>query len=55
MHLFQELFETYKKISISKIGLLISASGSIGRVVEYKGNDEYFQDSILYGLNTMIE
>ena len=24
---------------------MISASGSIGRVVEYKGNDEYFQDS----------
>ena len=43
----RELFETYKKkYPYPKIGdLLISASGSIGRVVEYKGNDEYFQDS----------
>lgn len=43
----RELFETYKKkYPYPKIvDLLISASGSIGRVVEYKGNDEYFQDS----------
>lgn len=43
----RELFEMYKKkYPYPKIGdLLISASGSIGRVVEYKGNDEYFQDS----------
>ena len=43
----RESFETYKKkYPYPKIGdLLISASGSIGRVVEYKGNDEYFQDS----------
>lgn len=41
------LFEEYKaKYPYPKKGdLLISASGSIGRVVEYSGNDEYFQDS----------
>ena len=42
-----ELFEEYKsKYSYPNIGdILISASGSIGRTVEYVGNDEYFQDS----------
>jgi len=43
----RELFEDFKKkYSYPKIGdILISASGSIGRTVEYQGKDEYFQDS----------
>jgi len=43
----RELFEEYKeKYSYPTVGdLLVSASGSIGRIVEYKGKDEYFQDS----------
>lgn len=43
----RDLFEEYKvKYPYPEIGdLLLSASGSIGRVVEYKGKDEYFQDS----------
>lgn len=41
------LFEEYKsKYPFPEIGdILISASGSIGRTVEYTGKDEYFQDS----------
>ncbi|MDR0563353.1 MAG: restriction endonuclease subunit S [Azoarcus sp.] len=43
----RELFEEYKaKYPYPEIGdILISASGSIGRTVEYAGKDEYFQDS----------
>lgn len=43
----RKLFDEYKnKYSYPSIGdLLISASGSIGRIVEYKGEDAYFQDS----------
>lgn len=43
----RELFEEYKeKFSYPEIGdMLISASGTIGRTVEYTGEDEYFQDS----------
>lgn len=43
----RELFEKYKaNYPYPKIGdVLISASGSIGRIVEYTGKDEYFQDS----------
>ena len=43
----RELFEDYKsKYPYPKVGdILISASGSIGRTVEYTGKDEYFQDS----------
>ena len=43
----RELFEEYKaKYSYPTKGtILISASGSIGRTVEFTGNDEYFQDS----------
>lgn len=43
----RELFEEYKNNFPypNKGDLLISASGSIGRVVEYSGKDEYFQDS----------
>jgi type I restriction enzyme S subunit len=43
----RKLFTEYKsKFSYPREGdLLISASGSIGRIVEYGGKDEYFQDS----------
>ena len=43
----RELFEEYKsKYPYPKKGdILISASGSIGRTVEFAGNNEYFQDS----------
>lgn len=43
----RSLFEEYKNKYPypSKGDLLISASGSIGRIVEYSGKDEYFQDS----------
>ncbi len=49
----RELFEKYKiKYPYPKIGdILISASGSIGRTIEYKGKDEYFQDSNIVWLN----
>jgi type I restriction enzyme S subunit len=41
------LFDKYKsKYPFPEVGdLLISASGSIGRIVEYTGDDQYFQDS----------
>ncbi len=43
----KQLFEEYKsKFSYPEKGdILISASGSIGRTVEFSGDDEYFQDS----------
>jgi type I restriction enzyme S subunit len=43
----RELFEEYRvKYPYPEIGdILISASGSIGRTVEYTGKNEYFQDS----------
>ena len=43
----RELFEEYRaKFSYPEVGdMLISASGTIGRTVEYTGKDEYFQDS----------
>lgn len=43
----RELFEEYKeKYSYPKVGdLLISASGTIGRIVKFDGKDAYFQDS----------
>ena len=46
-YISRKLFEEYKqKYPYPQIGdILISASGSIGRLVEYKGADEYFQDS----------
>ena len=41
------LFEEYKaKFSYPEKGaILLSASGTIGRIVEYKGEEAYFQDS----------
>ena len=46
-YISRELFDEYKKTYQypSKGDILISASGSIGRTVEYTGEDEYFQDS----------
>ena len=46
-YISRELFEEYKNTYQypSKGDILISASGSIGRTVEYTGEDEYFQDS----------
>lgn len=43
----RELFEEYKeKFQYPSVGdMLISASGTIGRIVEYKGEDAYYQDS----------
>ena len=43
----RDLFEEYKsKYQYPEVGdILISASGSIGRTVVYRGADEYFQDS----------
>jgi len=43
----RELFTEYKQKHPypEKGDILISASGTIGRTVVYKGNDEYFQDS----------
>lgn len=43
----RELFEEYKaKYPYPENGdILLSASGSIGRTVEFKGENEYFQDS----------
>ena len=49
----RELFEEYKsKYPYPKKGdILISASGSIGRTVEFSGNNEYFQDSNIVWLS----
>jgi len=49
----RKLFKEYKRLyPYPQVGdLLISASGSIGRVVEYKGEDEYFQDSNIVWLD----
>ena len=49
----RELFEEYKsKYPYPQKGdILISASGSIGRTVEFSGNNEYFQDSNIVWLN----
>ncbi|MFQ1048149.1 restriction endonuclease subunit S [Avibacterium paragallinarum] len=49
----KELFEEYKsKYPYPNKGdLLISASGSVGKVVEYSGKDEYFQDSNIVWFN----
>lgn len=49
----RKLFEEYKsKYPYPQKGdILISASGSIGRIVEFTGNDEYFQDSNIVWLN----
>ena len=52
-YISEELFEDYKlKYPYPKIGdVLISASGSIGRTVEFTGESAYFQDSNIVWLN----
>ena len=52
-YISRDLFEEYKsKYPYPKIGdLLISASGSIGKVIEYKGEDAYYQDSNIVWLD----
>ena len=49
----KELFEEYKaKYPYPNRGdILISASGSIGRIVEFTGENEYFQDSNIVWLD----
>lgn len=49
----RELFEEYRtKYPYPKKGdILISASGSIGRTVEFTGENEYFQDSNIVWLS----
>ena len=46
-YISRELFDEYKAKYLypNKGDILISASGSIGRTVEFTGKDEYFQDS----------
>ena len=46
-YISKELYEDYKsKYSFPKVGdILISASGTIGRLVVYDGSPAYFQDS----------
>lgn len=46
-YISREVYEKYKTMYPypKKGDILISASGSIGRTVEYTGKDEYFQDS----------
>jgi len=52
-YISKKKFEIYKNsFPYPKKGdLLISASGSIGNVVEYRGEDAYFQDSNIVWLN----
>lgn len=52
-YISRELFEEYKsKYPYPKVGdILISASGSIGKTVEFTGKDEYFQDSNIVWFN----
>ena len=52
-YISKKLFEEYKlKYPYPKKGdILISASGSIGRTVEFTGKNEYFQDSNIVWLN----
>lgn len=52
-YISRELFEEYRaKYPFPEIGdILISASGSIGRTVEFTGENEYFQDSNIVWLS----
>lgn len=52
-YISNELFTEYKaKYSYPKKGdILISASGSIGKIVEFTGENQYFQDSNIVWLN----
>ena len=58
-YISRDLFEEYKHLYSypEKGDILISASGSIGRTVEYTGEDAYYQDSNIVWLmhdNTII-
>lgn len=52
-YISRELFEEYRaKFSYPKDGdILLSASGTIGRIVEYDGEEAYFQDSNIVWLS----
>ena len=52
-YISRELFEEYKgKFSYPNKGdILLSASGTIGRIVEYDGEESYFQDSNIVWLS----
>ena len=52
-YISRELFEDYKsRFSYPEEGaILLSASGTIGRIVEYKGEEAYFQDSNIVWLS----
>ena len=52
-YISNELFTEYKKKYAypQKGDILISASGSIGRIVEFTGKNEYFQDSNIVWLS----
>ena len=52
-YISRDLFEEYKKkFSYPNEGdILLSASGTIGRIVEYTGEDAYFQDSNIVWLS----
>lgn len=53
-YISRKVFEEYKELyPYPRVGdVLISVVGSIGRTAEYKGNDEYFQDSNIVWLKT---
>ena len=52
-YISRELYEEYKtKFSYPDEGdILLSASGTIGRIVEYKGEEAYYQDSNIVWLS----
>lgn len=52
-YISKELFDNFKRNYPypQKGDILISAAGTIGRTVEFSGNDEYFQDSNIVWLN----
>lgn len=52
-YISSELYQEYRsKYSFPKKGdILISAAGTIGRTIEYSGEDAYFQDSNIVWLN----
>lgn len=53
-YISKDVFEEFKKLyPFPEIGdILMSVVGSIGRTAEYKGDDEYFQDSNIVWLKT---
>lgn len=58
-YISRELFDEYKQMYSypEKGDIMISASGSIGKTVEYKGEDAYYQDSNIVWLkhdNTIV-